>query len=284
MAFAGWPENVACQPRLLMDSDDQLIEAIAPDVLKALANKGFFEVLDDQMCPEDPTAARVLCQGALAISTTTLITFGFDRLEIADIHAVLATRGGFCDCEVLYNVAEESRLKSEHWKAVASKRRPLHEHGGQEGVLQPAANLVRIWIFLEKDEDGYPESQHWEDLWGQPASAGRLVVDSVPFFAKGVARRDQVTAVVSDEGFLAVDKITERGGHSTFRVWLAEEFISSLGRVVRDLEKLGAVVEVTLQRLLAIDADPEHEPGIWDYLQEGTSRSAWELQVGYSPD
>jgi hypothetical protein len=266
-----------------MDSDNEL-DVIAPDVLKALENKRFFEMLDDQMCPKDATVARVLCQGTLAISTATLITCGFDREELGDIVSVLAAKGGFCDCEVLYNVAEESRLKSEYWRAVASKRRPLHEHGGQEYVLQPAARLVRIWILIEKDEVGYPESQDWEDLWGQPTSGGRFVIDSVPFFAKGVARGDQVTAVVSEEGFLAVDKITQRGGHSAFRIWLAEDLIGSLHQVVNDLEGMGADVEVTLQRLLAIDADPEHECGIWDYLQEGTQRADWELQVGYSPD
>jgi hypothetical protein len=263
-----------------MDSDNELIDVIAPDVLRALENKGFFQILDDQMCPKDARLARVLCQGTLAISTTSLITCGFDRQEITDILAVMAAKGGFCDCEVLYNVAEESRLKSEYWKAVASKRKPLHDHGGQE----PPTNLVRIWVFIEKDEVGYPDSQDWEDLWGQPTSEGRLVIDSVPFFAKGVARKDLVTAVLSEDGFLAVDKITERGGHSTFRIWLAEHLITSLDQVVSDLKRMGAGVEVTLQRLLAIDAEPEHESGIWNYLQEGRQRADWELQVGYSPD
>ena len=111
-----------------MDADNDFINAIAPDVLKALEDKRFFDILDDQMCPKDPSSARVLCQGTLAVTTTTLINCGFDKEAIADILAVLADRGGFCDCEVLYNVAEKSGLKSEFWMAVASKRRPLHEH------------------------------------------------------------------------------------------------------------------------------------------------------------
>jgi hypothetical protein len=263
-----------------MDSDNELTEVIAPDVLRSLESRGFFEILDDRMCPKDPTLARTLCQGTLAISTASLITCGYDEQEITDIVAVLAARGGYCDCEVLYNVAEESRLKSEYWKPVASKRKPLHGHGAQESPR----NLVRIWIRVEKDEVGYPESQDWEDLWGQPTSEGQLVIDSVPFFAKGVARRDQVTGVLSEDGFLAVGKITKRGGHSTFRIWLAEHLIGSLDQVVSDLKRMDAVVEVTLQRLLAIDTGPEQESTIWDYLEEGKKRAAWELQVGYSPD
>ncbi len=263
-----------------MDSDNEHIEGIAPDVLRILENKGFFQVLDDQLCPKDPRLARVLCQGTLANSTTALTAYGFDHQEIEDIMAVLAARGGFCDCEVLYNVAEESRLKSEYWKAVASKRRPLRAHAGQEAT----ANLVRIWISIEKDEVGYPESQDWEDLWGMPASEGQFVIESVPFFAKEIARGDQVTAVLSEQGFLAVDKIAEHAGHSTFRIWVSEHLIGSLDQVVSDLERMGAVVEVTLHRLLAIDAKPEHESSIWDYLQKGVQRGSWEVQVGYSPD
>jgi hypothetical protein len=37
--------------------------------------------------------------------------------EIEDVLAVMRFSGGCCDCEILYNVAEESRLKSEYWKA-----------------------------------------------------------------------------------------------------------------------------------------------------------------------
>jgi hypothetical protein len=42
---------------------------------------------------------------------------GFRQEEIREILLVLASRGGCCDCEILFNVAEENRLKSEYWKA-----------------------------------------------------------------------------------------------------------------------------------------------------------------------
>jgi len=35
---------------------------------------------------------------------------------------VLNANGASCDCEVLYNVAEESRFKSEYWKARTGYR------------------------------------------------------------------------------------------------------------------------------------------------------------------
>jgi hypothetical protein len=42
-----------------------------------------------------------------------------DDEDLEDILAVLHSLGGCCDCEILYNVAEESRLKSEYWIARA---------------------------------------------------------------------------------------------------------------------------------------------------------------------
>ena len=40
-----------------------------------------------------------------------------DSDDIDDIIAVLHSKGGCCDCEVLYNVADESRLRTQYWKA-----------------------------------------------------------------------------------------------------------------------------------------------------------------------
>jgi hypothetical protein len=40
-----------------------------------------------------------------------------DTDAIEDVLAVLQSRGACCDCEVLYNVADESRMKAEKWKS-----------------------------------------------------------------------------------------------------------------------------------------------------------------------
>ena len=111
-----------------MENDDALIDQIAPDVLGALANKRFFDSLDDQMCPVDPAQPRLCWEGTYAISTTILARCGIDSDDIADITQVLAARGGHCDCEILFNVVEESRLKSEYWKARAAESAPPDSH------------------------------------------------------------------------------------------------------------------------------------------------------------
>jgi hypothetical protein len=35
---------------------------------------------------------------------------------------VLMAQGAFCDCEILYNIATESRLKSQYWQRKAHEK------------------------------------------------------------------------------------------------------------------------------------------------------------------
>jgi hypothetical protein len=62
------------------------------------------------------------------ISTDILTKLGFGPEEIPEITQVLASRGACCDCEIPFNVAEESRLKSQYWKARAAGLTPPDSH------------------------------------------------------------------------------------------------------------------------------------------------------------
>jgi hypothetical protein len=101
-------------------SDDDLISSIAPDVMKCLGRCGFFEKLDGLLSPEDNSIPAQGCDGTFKLSDSILIAAGFKRAELDDIFAVLQSKGGFCDCEVLYNVAETSRLKANYWRGRAA--------------------------------------------------------------------------------------------------------------------------------------------------------------------
>jgi hypothetical protein len=121
-----------------MDDDDlydeELVNSIAPNVLAVLGREKFFELLDDRLCPNNAPATRERCQHSFEISKSVLCDSGFDSDEIRDVIAVLHANGACCDCEVLYNVAEESRLKSRYWKARASNIQPYDAHSQmQEG-------------------------------------------------------------------------------------------------------------------------------------------------------
>jgi hypothetical protein len=105
--------------RMHSSSDDELISSIAPDVMKCLGRCKFFEGLDDLLCPESGLTPVPSCDGTFQLSES-ILKAGFDQSELAEIFAVLQSKGGFCDCEILYNVAETSRLKANYWRSQAA--------------------------------------------------------------------------------------------------------------------------------------------------------------------
>lgn len=119
------------KPEDLQYPDEELINSITPDVMRCLNGARFFEMLDHAMCPEDPAAERATCWGDYRHSRPILVKSGFKEEEFFDVFHVLMRRGGFCDCEILYNVVERSRLKSEYWIARSQGRKPHDPHGGK---------------------------------------------------------------------------------------------------------------------------------------------------------
>jgi hypothetical protein len=101
------------------ESDDDLISSIAPDVMKCLGRCNFFEKLDGLLSAEDKLIPAQDCDGTYKLSESILNAAGFDRPALDDIFAVLQSKGGCCDCEVLFNVAETSRLKANYWRSRA---------------------------------------------------------------------------------------------------------------------------------------------------------------------
>jgi Protein of unknown function (DUF2695) len=106
--------------RMESASDDDLISSITPDVMKCLGRCDFFEKLDDLLSPEGRSTPSPSCDATFKLSESILNGAGFDRAELTDIFAVLRSKGGCCDCEILYNVAETSRLKAKYWRSRAS--------------------------------------------------------------------------------------------------------------------------------------------------------------------
>jgi Domain of unknown function (DUF4265) len=99
-------------------------------------------------------------------------------------------------------------------------------------------NAIEIWFPIEKDSDGYPQSQDWEQLWSWPTEGGYRI-DNIPFFADGIACGDVVSAVKTDKGLYYFDAVVARGGNSTHRLWLADELTGKSEDVLRNLRKFG---------------------------------------------
>jgi hypothetical protein len=109
------------------DSDD-FTSSITPDVMTCLHRSEFFQRLDDLLCPTTSDHVREVCRGDYRLATTLLEGSGFDSTDLEDIFDVLRSQGACCDCEILYNVADSSRLKAEYWKnrAHAAEAKPKH--------------------------------------------------------------------------------------------------------------------------------------------------------------
>jgi hypothetical protein len=142
---------------------------------------------------------------------------------------------------------------------------------------------TEIWFRIEKDAEGYPKSQDWEQLYSWRTDDG-FRIDNVPFFAKNIAVGDVVFATKTEEGWHRFDRVLSRGGHSAFRVWLSQKLEPNREHVLQEIRRLGGRAELTLERLIAIDVPPECEPQIWNYLDAGRAKGEWDLQVGYSPE
>jgi hypothetical protein len=110
------------------EGDDELILSIADDVMKCLARCQFFEKLDNLLSPPDDSHPREMCDGTYKCSEAILVASGFDDAALADIMGVLNSKGACCDCEVLYNVAESSRLKAAYWRNQAAKQGSHLQH------------------------------------------------------------------------------------------------------------------------------------------------------------
>ena len=111
-------------------ADSELIADISPDVMRCLSGAGIFEALDDLLCPVDTSAPRRRCYGDYRHARTALLARGFRDDELFDVFHVLMARGGYCDCEILYNAVEVSRLKAEYWRARAEEIEPYDPHAG----------------------------------------------------------------------------------------------------------------------------------------------------------
>jgi hypothetical protein len=65
-------------------------------------------------------------------------------------------------------------------------------------------DAVEIWFKIEKDAEGFPESQDWEELWATPIQGDTFRLDNTPFFVKDIAAGDVVSAVKTEAGFLRI--------------------------------------------------------------------------------
>lgn len=112
-------------PETIAHPDEDLIAAIKPNVLALLQRCGFFTKLDELLCPTDADSHRQECSGDFHHSRLVLKTCGIPEPDWSDVFHVLMGEGAFCDCEVLYNIASESRLRADYWRSSRAGKQHL---------------------------------------------------------------------------------------------------------------------------------------------------------------
>jgi hypothetical protein len=138
--------------------------------------------------------------------------------------------------------------------------------------------LVKI-IFNLPAKDGPIAS---ESLWAERLGSNLYRLRNVPFYLYGVSEQDIVRAEEND-GRLTAAGIIDRGGHSTYRIFLPEQ--SSEEQFARDwipLQELGCTYERATRRLVAIDVPPHTDVyAVYDVLERGEKDRRWEFEEGH---
>ena len=141
-----------------------------------------------------------------------------------------------------------------------------------------AEQLVKIVFNLPKN-DGPVAT---ESLWAEPLGANVYRVRNIPFYLYGFSQDDVVRAEESD-GRLVVTGIVDRGGHSTYRIFLPEK--TSEERFSKDwlrLGELGCTYERATRRLVAIDVPPHADVyAVYEALENGERDQIWEFEEGH---
>lgn len=107
---------------------------------------------------------------------------------------------------------------------------------------------VKLLFRLKRDPDGYPPVDV-ESVWAIPHADGSYVIDNIPFFARGVAVGDAVTAKEID-GELFFEALVRPSGNSLIRIIVFDEV--EVPKLCAELKALGCDVE-THGTLVAVD-------------------------------
>ena len=141
-------------------------------------------------------------------------------------------------------------------------------------------NLVKVKFSIDNYQG---KDEHFlESLWAKPVSDDKYILDNSPFYAYGYSYKDTVTAIKEDDD-LMVKTIDNRGGHSTFRVFLLEGYSENDFNIAwEDLDKIGCTYEGSHSRLFSIDVPPGVDlDNVVNILKKYEKDGIWEYEEGY---
>jgi len=102
------------------DSEDRdesdLIGSISDNVIQSLDNRDLFDRLERMVWPDGPDGQKV-CDHTFRHLQTLMDADNFPERDYReDVFDVMRSRGGFCDCEIMLNVAPNCEFRERYWK------------------------------------------------------------------------------------------------------------------------------------------------------------------------
>jgi len=141
------------------------------------------------------------------------------------------------------------------------------------------ADLMKV-IFRLEESDWH--SHATESMWARSEGTNRFRLENIPFYVYGVSYGDLVTTVI-EEGQHFFQGVSERGGHSTYRVFLTEEASEErFDEYSSALRSLGCTYERATDYLIALDVPLEADIyKAYDALERGMSAEVWDFEEGH---
>lgn len=145
-------------------------------------------------------------------------------------------------------------------------------------------SMEKIWFKIEQDDDGYPPVQI-ESVWATPAGGNLFRLENVPFFAKGVSFKDEVSISEGPDGRKWYADVVLPSGHSTVRVIVyrnadSQPLEERVGELRQRFIERGCITELShLPGLFAVDVPPSLPlETVRPLLEEGAALEAWDYE------
>jgi hypothetical protein len=140
--------------------------------------------------------------------------------------------------------------------------------------------MVKLIVSLGSDSwHGFAE----EEIWVKPVGTEAYEVHNTPFFAKGIAYLDVVSAKEA-KNRLVLDRIVRPSRHSTYRALVQRADDQRARELMIELSRLDSTYEVydgPDWRLYAFDVPAKSVDAAYKVLQRGADDHVWDFDEGH---
>jgi hypothetical protein len=123
-----------------------------------------------------------------------------------------------------------------------------------------------------------------ENVWAEAVSGDTYRIRNIPTWAYDLSMDDVVQARTGDDDRLTFDRVTERGGHSTYRIRLEDSTdTAKFDQQWAPLQELGCRYESHSEEpLYAVDVPPDADiHRVYEILEAGEADGVWEFEEGH---